>query len=163
MKCWPIIFKIANELGIRNILHIYEISLVTPLINAESGRVFSFLWRAFSKERSSLKNETLEMLLHVRGDEDFSNSRYEDAVSMFLNEYPDGSIRQWKRRVEGCRYLQSRKSLKKTNNNVNTALDLLSSDEEENPQGTVMRVEDIQVESISDDDWSDASSSDDIK
>ena len=66
---------------------------------------------------------------------------------------PDGSIRQRKRCVEGCRYPQSRKSLKKTNNNVNTALDLLST-EEENPQGTVMRVEDIQIESISDDDWS---------
>ena len=31
VKCWPIIFKIANELDIRKILHIYEISLVTPL------------------------------------------------------------------------------------------------------------------------------------
>ena len=45
------------QLGVINLLHVIEISLVTPLTNAESERVFSFLWRNFSKERSSLKKQ----------------------------------------------------------------------------------------------------------
>ena len=52
-KCWPIIFRIGQELGIRNLLHVIEICLTAPLSNAESKRVFSFLWHIFSKERQS--------------------------------------------------------------------------------------------------------------
>ena len=36
VKCWPLIFKLKHELGVRNILHIIELCLVTPLSNAES-------------------------------------------------------------------------------------------------------------------------------
>ena len=67
-KCWPIIFRIGQELGIGNLLHVIEICLTAPLSNAESERVFSFLWYIFSKERQSLSHETLEMLLHIRSD-----------------------------------------------------------------------------------------------
>ena len=42
-KCWPIIFRIVYDLGIRNLLHILEICLVAPLPSAESERVFSLL------------------------------------------------------------------------------------------------------------------------
>lgn len=34
---------------------------------------------------------TLEMLLHVRANNDLSAGRYANAVEMFTNEYPDGT------------------------------------------------------------------------
>ena len=67
-KCWPIKFCIGDDLGIPNLLHILEICLVAPLSNAESERVFSLLWHIFSKERQSLKRDTLEILLHIELD-----------------------------------------------------------------------------------------------
>ena len=42
-KYWPIIFRIGDNLGIHNLLHILEICLVAPLPSAESERVFSLL------------------------------------------------------------------------------------------------------------------------
>ena len=57
-KCWPIIFQIGADLGIHNLLHILEICLVIPLSNAESERVYSFLWHIFSKERQPLEHNT---------------------------------------------------------------------------------------------------------
>ena len=68
--CWSAIYHQRDAL-----LHVIEISLVTPLANAESERVFSFLWRNFSKERSSLKNKTLENILIMRGATDYSDER----------------------------------------------------------------------------------------
>ena len=74
--CWSAIFHQRDALSVINLLHVIEISLVTPLANAESERVFSFLWRNFSKERSSLKNKTLENILIMRGATDYSDERY---------------------------------------------------------------------------------------
>ena len=102
--CWSAIFHQRDALGIINLLHVIEISLVTPLANAESERVFSFLWRNFSKERSSLKNKTLENNLIMRGDTDYSDERYCDVIEMFLNEYPDGAVRKKVRRTTGYNY-----------------------------------------------------------
>ena len=96
-KCWPIIFQIGQELGIRNLLHVIEICLTAPLSNTESGRVFSFLWHIFSKERQSLSHEMLEMLLHIRPDVDQSKDQYGGTVEMFLTEYPDGTVCKRKR------------------------------------------------------------------
>ena len=73
-----------NELGIVNILHIAELCIALPISNAESERVFSFLWRVFSKDRQSLSNSTLEDILRLRCDTDFSESRYKRAIEMYL-------------------------------------------------------------------------------
>ena len=64
-KCWPALFLIKEELGIQNILHIAELCIAVPISNAESERVFSFLWRIFSKERQSQDNSTLESILRL--------------------------------------------------------------------------------------------------
>ena len=57
-KCWPIIFRIDDNLGIRNLLHFLETCLVAAISNEELERVFSLLWRIFLKERQSLKHDT---------------------------------------------------------------------------------------------------------
>ena len=59
------LFYLKHELDIKNFLHVAEISIALPICNAESERVFSFLWLAFSKERQLLKNDTLEDILRL--------------------------------------------------------------------------------------------------
>ena len=110
-KCWPIIFRIGDDLGIRYLLHILEICLAAPLSNAESKRVFSLLWHIFSKERQSLKYDTLEIILHIGLHNHQSKERYGEAVEMFLKEYPDGTIRKEKHHLQGPVYLPNRESL----------------------------------------------------
>ena len=78
--------------------------------NAESERVFSFLWRIFSKERQSMKHDTLEILLSIRSDVDLREERYRDAVDMFLNKYPDGAVRKKQRHLQGHKYPSRRVS-----------------------------------------------------
>ena len=171
-KCWAIIFNIKQDLGVTNILQLVEICLVIPLSNAESERVFSFLWRLFCKERTSLSNDSLEMLLRMRNDSNFSKERYGNAVNKFLTEYPDGTLRKGKRRLAGHKYPKNRKSTKKARTDAGAVLDeMFTDDDEESDEEevevedeeptNVLRVEDISLENISDDEWSEDSSSDD--
>ena len=74
-KVWPILFSQKQELGIVNVLQVAEIGLALPISNAEAERVFSFLWRIFTKERTWLQNKTLENILRLRCDKDFSDER----------------------------------------------------------------------------------------
>ena len=62
-RCWPKLFQRRDSLNITNILHIAELCIAIPLSNAECERVFSFLWKLYSKERHSLSHNTLERLL----------------------------------------------------------------------------------------------------
>ena len=101
-KCLPITFCIGDDLGIRNLLHILEKYLVAPLSYAESERVLSLLRHIFSKECQSLKHDNLELLLHIRLDNDQNKERYGDAVEMFLKEYSDGTIRKKKSSTRSC-------------------------------------------------------------
>lgn len=48
-KCWQIAFNIGHDLGITRLLHVSEICLMVLLSNAESKRVFLFLWICFPK------------------------------------------------------------------------------------------------------------------
>ena len=77
-------------LGIKNVLHLAEISLVIPLSNAEAKLVYSFLWRMYTKERTQLNNSTLEDILRVRGDCSFSDEKYEKAIELFMTKKQDG-------------------------------------------------------------------------
>ena len=43
-KCWQRLLKLKGILGIKNVLHFTEISLVIPLSNAKAEHVYSFLW-----------------------------------------------------------------------------------------------------------------------
>ena len=45
-------FLNCQELGIGNLLHVIEICFTAPLSNAESERVFSFLWLIFQRRGS---------------------------------------------------------------------------------------------------------------
>ena len=103
-KTWPMLFSLKHELGIKNFLQIAEISVALPICNAESERFFSFLWHAFSKDRQSLKNDTLEDILCLRSDMDYKPSKYDHAVKFFLPEYPNGDVRKRGGRLDGHNY-----------------------------------------------------------
>ena len=55
---------------------------------------------------------------------------YEDAVEMFLKEYPDGIIRKKKHHLQGHVYPSNRTSLKKCCHDVVSSLLNVSSDKE---------------------------------
>ena len=104
-QCWPQLFKLKHGLGLRNILHIAELCIAIPLSNAESERVFSYLWRQLSKERMSLNHETLERILQLRSSrQDYSLESYNHAIDLFLTEYPDGTVRKLGQHVDGHAY-----------------------------------------------------------
>ena len=144
-KAWPFIIKLKEGLGIKNILQIAELCIAIPISNAESAQVFSFLWNVFSKNRQSLKNSSLEDILRLRCDTDFSDERYNHAIEMFWGEYPNGEVRKRPWRLDGIAYPSSRKSRKQPQ--LTVQIDYLNvivlSDDE---------INDINV--ISDDEWS---------
>lgn len=161
-KCWPKLFLKKESLGIANILHIAEIGIVFPLSNAEAERVYSFLWRVFSKERTSLSNTSLEDILRLRNDSDHDPQRYKHAVDLFLTVYPDGTtVRKRARRPDGHRYPSKRK-LKKPSEG-SSAQSILSELVPDSSESDVEpeSVDDIDLDEISsDDDETDNSSSD---
>ena len=144
------LFSLKHELGIRNFLHIAEISIALPICNAESQRVFSFLWRAFSKDRQSLKNDTLEDILRLRSGMDYKPSKYDHANELFLSEYPNGDMRKRGRRLDGRNYPEKRKSRgkKKLSVNVDLLHETISSSEEEEEED--LNIENININKISD-------------
>ena len=126
-----------------------------PISNAETERVFSFLWRVFAKDRQSFKNTGLKNILHLKFDQDMSPDRYDHAIDLFLTEHPNGELRKTPRRVSGYQSTGKRKvprpSLDVTS--PSQAIDLaVSSDDEEN----------LDVGSISSDEWTDNSSESDF-
>ena len=144
-KCWPHIFAAKDSLEISNIIHIVELSIAFPLSNAECERFFSFLWRLYTKERLSLGNETIEALLRLRGDSDFTAKNYDGAIDAFLSQHPDGTLRSAKRHVGGHNYPSKRKSTRASETSLFELNDILR------------EVTDINMEDISDDEWSDES------
>ena len=68
-KCWSNIFPSSYDLGIHKLLYIVELRLAAPLSNAESESLL-ILVAHFSKERQSKKHETLEIIFHIRSDDD---------------------------------------------------------------------------------------------
>ena len=88
--CWPQLFQLKSSLGLKNILHIAEICIVVPLSNAESERIFSYLWCQLSKERMSLNYQTLERILQLwSADKDYCIETYDHAIDLFL------TVSQW--------------------------------------------------------------------
>jgi hypothetical protein len=85
VRAWPQIFAMKHALGVQNILHVIELGITLPIGNAESERVFSFLWRIFSKERQSLSNNTVLDNLRLRCDTNYNPQRYERAIELFLS------------------------------------------------------------------------------
>ena len=83
VRAWLQIFAIKHALGVQNILHIIELGIALPIGNAESERVFSFLWRVFSKERQSLSNDAMLDVLRLRCDTNYDPQRYERAIELF--------------------------------------------------------------------------------
>ena len=104
------LFSLKHQLGIKNFLHVAEISIALPICNAESERVFSFLWRAFSKERQLLKNDTLEDILRLRSDMDYKPSKYHHATELFLSQYPNDHVRKRGHHLDGQNYPDKQKS-----------------------------------------------------
>ena len=64
-KCWQRFFEMKETLGIKNVLHLAEISIVILLSNAKAEHAYSFLWRVYSREQPKLKNSTLEDILQA--------------------------------------------------------------------------------------------------
>ena len=110
-RCWPQLFQLKSGLGLKNILHIAEICIVVPLSNAESERIFSYLWRQLSKERMSLNHQTLERILQLRSaGKDYCIETYDHAINLFLTEFPDGTVRKRPSHVDGHNYSKKRKN-----------------------------------------------------
>ena len=63
--CWPHVFQLKSGLGLKNISHTAEVCIAVPLSNAESERIFSYLWCQISKEQISLNHQTLERILQL--------------------------------------------------------------------------------------------------
>ena len=155
-KTWPMLFSLKHELGIKNFLHVAEISIALHICNAESERVFSFLWRAFSKERQLLKNDTLEDILRLRSDMDYKPSKYDHATELFLTEYPNGDVRKRGRHLDGHNYPKNEKVMdrkKKVSVNVDLLHETISLSEEEEEE---RNIENININEISDEEWSDS-------
>jgi hypothetical protein len=146
-----------------------ELGIALPIGNAESERVFSFLWRVFSKERQSLSNDTMLDILRLRCDTNYNTQRYERAIELFLSEHPSGKVREHHRRLDGHRPAKRpRKQKSVSTKSFRQALDEAvqssassSSDEEE--ESTEQPRREITLEEISDDEflWSPSESSDD--
>lgn len=162
-KTWQHLFSCQIRLGITNILHLAEIAIAMPASNAETERVFSFLWRIFSKDRQSFKNKQLENILRMRCDRDFSPDRYNHAIELFLNEHPNGEIRERRRRVDGHEYPCKRKSRKVEKKSIAMALDdVISSGEEDIEEDAMENIRDIDINLISSDEWTDSESDSDF-
>lgn len=160
-KFWPALFLIEEELGIQNILHIAELCIAVPISNAESERVFSFLWRIFSKEHQSQDNSTLESILRLRCDNNYSEERYKHAIDLFLREYPNGEVRKRSRRLDGHVYPKKRARKQKNvgDNGASRKIteviaELVPSSESEISEDEEATIHDINIFDISDDDWS---------
>ena len=67
-------FSQKQELEIVNVLQVAEIGLALPISNAEAEE-FSFLWRNLYQRKIWLQNKTLENILRLRCDKDFSDER----------------------------------------------------------------------------------------
>lgn len=152
-KAWPSLFAKQKELGIENAIHVAEICLAMPLSNAEIERIFSFLWRVFSKDRQSFKDEGLENLIRLKCDNDTSPERYEHAIEMFLSVHPNGELRKTPRRPDGYNIIA--KKVRRTDQitSPSEAIDLAVSDDESEKE-----IPD--VDTISSDEWTDDSDAD---
>ena len=99
-----------------------------------------------------MSHETLERLLQLQIDIDSSAKNYMHAVELFLTEYPDGSARKRARRLDGHSYPSTHKSRR-----VSNEPSFIESHDAINRS-----VRDIDLNQISDDDWTSDSDSDDI-
>ena len=150
------LFSLKHELGIKNFLHVAKILIALPICNAESERVFSFLWHAFLKEHQLLKNDTLEDILRLRSDMDYKPSKYNHVIELFLSEYPNGDLRKRGRHLDGHNYPKKWKSCgqkKKLNVKVDLLHETISSSSEEEEE---LNIENININEISDEEWSDS-------
>ena len=81
------------------------------------GRVRTsfFIFMAFVFQRKTIvKAKTLESLLHVRSDNNFSQEIYTEVVNMFMAEFPEGTLRKHKQHLKGPQYPKNQKSIEKT-------------------------------------------------
>ena len=92
-----------------------------------------------------LKNDTLNNLLQLRCDRDFSAQRYKRAIDLFETVYPDGTVRKAARHTEGHCYPTQR---------ISRTVEVSSSEKQINALAQ------INADDISDDEWSSSSSSD---
>ena len=112
-KCWQRLFKMKETLGIKSVLHLAEVFIGIPLSNAEAERIYSFLWRVHTKERTQLNNSTMEDIIRVRGDCDFPDKKYEKAIELFMTK-KEGTEQKTPRRPAEHNYPSSRRTTKKT-------------------------------------------------
>ncbi|KAK6168655.1 hypothetical protein SNE40_019847 [Patella caerulea] len=61
---WPQLFQSRLDLAIDNILHLAEIAIVVPISSAEVERVFSKFVKILTKDRQSLKNQSVRGVLN---------------------------------------------------------------------------------------------------
>ena len=87
--------------------------------SAEIERVFSSFTRTLSKERLSLKNQTIENLLILRSNnfDNFDASKYSSIATDFLTHHPDGTLKKKIVAGQNCKKRKKRMKRKKTKKN----------------------------------------------
>ena len=114
--CWSQLFQLKSGLGLKNILHSAEIYIVIPLSNAESKRIFSYLWSQLSKEWMSLDNKILERILQLQSaGKNYCIETYDHTIDLFLTEFPDSTFSKRPHHVDRHNYSKNRNINEKWN------------------------------------------------
>ena len=78
--CWLAVFNLRWELGVNNALMVAEICLFNPLSNVESKL---FFMEKLCQRKIVIKNESMENILHLHENKDFSEQQYCRAIKYF--------------------------------------------------------------------------------
>lgn len=104
-----------------------KIFIVNPF---QVERVFSSFARMVRNDRKSMNNQSMEAVLRVRNRKVITACDFENAMELFLTEFPNGEIRSSKRRLDG--YMSAHRKKKRAPRDKRKGLELnLSSSESE--------------------------------
>lgn len=93
-----------------------------------------------------LGGKTIDSLLRLRGDTDFTAKNYNRAIELFLSKHPDGTLKKAKCHVDGQNYPKKRKSVNKSIDSELSLWDI---------NNRIKKVTDVDLSYKSDDEWSD--------
>ena len=121
LEVWKSIFTNGNvKRECKNVLHVIELSLITPFTNAKLERVFSCINRIKTESRNRLRQERLDT--HVRVGEEGVN---------IIEFNPDPYIEKWYankvQRINGAKprnYPSKRRSVDFSTSSVHTVMDI---------------------------------------
>ena len=90
----------------------------------------------FSKDRQSMDIKTIENILRLCLNQDYSPQCYNHAIELSLSEYPDGTVRKGKHGVDGTTTLKKLPKIDSTKS-IPDELDNLFQDPDNIPRSDV--------------------------